>query len=469
VLLGAIHTGARVVSLPLPARSADIGTYLDFLRTATESEGAAELVVSDEVAALLEGTGLPVRTHSELGGAPVAAPASGGFELVQFSSGSTDRPKAVRLSDAAVGANVATILRTLEPRPGDMSVSWLPLSHDMGLIGLLFTSIAAGSTAFAGEGDIVLLDPTHFLRSPQLWLDAMSRWGCTVTAAPDFGYRLATERGRTESLDLSSLRCVITGGEVVRAATLHTFAERFAPAGFRTQAFCPSYGMAEIGLAASITPIDAEWRTHAVRSLALAEHRLEEAPPTASADDGTVVLVASGLPIEGYEIRCEAGPGGVGPLSVRGPSIGVDGATGESFADADGWYATGDYGYLLDGWVYVAGRADDHVVANGRNIYAPAVEQAIGDVEGVRAGRAAIVGVPSGDWIALVEPETGKVLSDSEVRTLVQSVHRATVGVAAVRPADVVIVPRGALPYTPSGKLQRGEVVRRHLAGELGA
>lgn len=471
ILLGAIATGASVVSLPVPSRGADLGAYLAFLARVCRSHQVGEIVVSDDVARLIGGEALPgiaIRSHGELGSRPLAAPASQGFRLVQFSSGSTSQPKPVVLDDAALGANVAAILETVQPRPGDVAVSWLPLSHDMGLVGMLLVSIAAAGPRWAEAGPIVLLDPVAFLRRPSLWLEAVSHWRGSVTAAPDFGYRMATQRRPSGPVDLSSLRCAIVGGEIVRAETLTAFGAGYQDHGLDPTALCPAYGMAELGLAATMTPLGDHWRSRALAIAALADNQVVVPRP----DEPAVTLVASGPPVPGYGVRCDAGDVGeaasTGPISVRGPSIGVNGDTEASYADADGWYTTDDAGFFSDdGWLYVCGRVDDHIVAHGRNLYAPAIEAAVADVAGMRAGRVTAVGLPSGDWVIVAEPAGDEPLSSTRTESLRREVRRAAVRVGTAQPDEVVIVRRGSLPLTPSGKLQRNEVRKRLLVGEL--
>jgi fatty-acyl-CoA synthase len=467
LLLGAVAAGARIVSLPVPSRSADPEIYLEFIRAACEAQGATEIVVCDQYAELVSLSGVAARPHAELSSRPVAAPSGRGFELVQYSSGSTSQPKAVLLEERELCSNIAAIIETLAPQPGDCTVSWLPLSHDMGLVGMLLTSIAAASPAWVGPGDIVLLDPTDFLRNPGLWLDAMSEFRCTFTAAPDFGFRLCLEQPRPGTHDLSSVRCAIVGGEPVRAATLRSFAERFAASRFPEVAFCPAYGMAEIGLAASLTPVRSLWRSLELQSVPLADHQVVRSDGTGGGGTRITELVSCGLPVPGYQIRCEAPPGEVGPILIHGPSIGRDGLTGASYADGSGWLRTGDLGTMDDGALFVTGRTDDYITTNGRTTFAPPIEDALGSLDGIRAGRVALLGLPSGDWIAVAELADGGRLSPDEQARLRRDINRTIVSFAGAHPTDIVLIKKGHLPMTSSGKLQRRETRRRYVAGEL--
>jgi acyl-CoA synthetase (AMP-forming)/AMP-acid ligase II len=240
LVVGAVLVGARLVSLPQPGRGADLAAYATFLADIRAEHGLAEVVVADEFAGLLEAIGVPARAHSALPDRPLATPHPDGFSLVQYTSGSTQRPRPVVLDDARVGANIAVLLQVLDPRPGDGLVSWLPLSHDMGLIGMLFTAMAAAGPEWAG-GDFVLLDPRGFLRRPGEWIEALSRWNAALTGAPDFAFRMAAERRAGPGLDLSSLRCAIVGGEIVRAETLDAFAAAYEGQGLDPRALSPAY------------------------------------------------------------------------------------------------------------------------------------------------------------------------------------------------------------------------------------
>jgi fatty acid CoA ligase FadD32 len=180
-----------------------------------------------------------------------------------------------------------------------------------------------------------------------------------------------------------------------------------------------------------------------------------------------ITVVSSGRPLRGYEVRCDGAAGEVGAVAVRGPSIGTDALSGASFAGLDGWMSTGDLGMMLDGWLYVFGRGDDYLVARGRNIYAPAVEDAIGHLAAIRAGRVAAVGLPTGEWVIAAETVSNAATETHEVGAVLREIRQTAIAVADCSPTNVVLVDRGRLPFTSSGKLQRREVTRRYLNGEL--
>jgi fatty-acyl-CoA synthase len=461
-LLAAVLTGARLVSLPLPPRGG-LDDYAEALAAMCGREGVQEVVAAPRLAASLRDVGVRARSHDALDERPLAVPSPTGFRLTQFSSGTTQHPKPVVLDDHALGANVDATLERVGTRPGDNVVSWLPLSHDMGLVGMLLASIVGMGPGGGEGGGIVLLDPLRFMRAPGLWLEAIAAHRGSITATPDFGLRYATRRPPRHDVDLSSLRCVIVGAETVRADTLAGFTSAFAGRGVRDEAICPAYGMAEAGLAVSMTPPGGGWRSRRVASAALAEGRVE--PP--GSGDPVVDLVASGPALTGYSLRSTGG-GDVGEIAVRGPSIGVDGRTGTSFAGPDGWMATGDEGFVDQDWVYVCGRRDEYLVAYGRNVYAPAVEAAAAEVAGVRDGRVAAVGLPDGRW-ALVAETTGSTLRSAPGADQLRSrLRRAVVRVAAADPDAVHLVRRGTLPVTTSGKIRRGQLRADLVAGRVG-
>lgn len=465
VVLGAVARGATLVSLPLPGRAGDLDDHATLVRRACAANGVAEVVVRDDVADLLDGLGVPVRRHSQLHARPLAPPGDQ-FRLIQFTSGSTTHPRAIELGDTALGANVSAILDRVGPQPGDTAVSWLPLSHDMGLIGMLLASLTATGPRWAGGGDIVLMEPAEFMRRPAVWLEALDRYRGSFTAAPDFAYRMVTQRPPRGSLDLSSVRCAIVGGEIVRHDTLAEFTARFGGHGLDKTAVCPAYGLAELGLAATLTDPGSIWCTRTVAVAALADDRLD--PPRAG--DSAVTVVASGSPLTGYQIRCGQGApadGGrprAGEIEVCGPSVGADAATGVSCAGQEDWLHTGDVGFVDGGQLYVCGRNDDYVVANGRKLYAPAIEAAVGGVPGVRPGRVCAVMLPGGGWVVAAEAADATSI---ERRVLREGIRRVATQTGTASPDDVVVLARGTLPFTASGKLRRNEVRRRLLRGDL--
>ncbi len=409
----------------------------------------------------------PVAALRDSGAAPLAYPAdAGALALVQFSSGSTVDPKPVALSHRAVLAQ-ADALRALMPddTPEDpqLGVSWLPLYHDMGLIGCLLS-------AMTYPGPLVLLGPEVFLGQPALWLRALSRHRGTVSVAPSFAFSVCARRVKDEEMegaDLSRWRLALNGAEQVSVDAARRFSERFARWGFRSEALMPVYGLAEAALAVTFSPPRSPLRTVLVDSLELArEGRVRPGPR---------VLASVGIPVPGVtvEIRDEAGAvvpeGVVGRIHARGPSI-MEGYLGQPEATRaaldGGWLDTGDLGFVKDGELVVCGRAKDVVVLRGANHAPQEFEDALEGVKGVRTGCAVALGFspPGGDGeelLLLVEttPDAGP--------DLVDRIRAAVAERTGVRPHAVQLLVPGTLPRTSSGKLRRSEALRRWTTGTL--
>lgn len=457
MVLGAIAVGCRLVSLPAPPRG-DGADYAEAVRRVLVREQLETVIVPDAMLSSVGRAGLHAVPHSQLvrNCGPLGISPEG-FRLVQHTSGSTGTARGVLLTDQQLGSNVEALLAALDPVPGDHAVSWLPLSHDMGLVGMLLTSVCAMAPNLANDGNVVLLEPQQFLRDPSCWLDALVHWRATFTAAPDFGFRIAAGLGRPWAGDLSHLRCAILGGEIIRAATLEQFSARFTPNGFEPHALCPAYGMAELGLAATLTRPGATWRERSTSAGGLGARQLRAPQP----GHDPVRVVAAGEALEGYAVSIDDSDD-IGLVRVAGPSIGTDAATGDSLA-SEGWLATNDLGFLEDGWLFLCGRADDHVVAHGLNLHAPTIESRIRECDGVLRGRVAVIDTPDGGWAVLYETR----LARQERGNVERSIRNAVLQVVSADPTALVAVRRGGLPFTDTGKLRRAEARRRYLAGEL--
>lgn len=390
-------------------------------------------------------------------GAPYRCPVpADALALIQFSSGTTVDPKPVALTHRNLLANTAAlmhvILRFEDPRDG---VSWLPLYHDMGLIGGVLPALVR-------PGRLTLLPPEEFLARPALWLRALSRTRAVVSPAPNFAYALCTERIRDEELDgvdLSAWRLALNGAEPVAPETLRRFVDRFSRWGLRPEALTPVYGLAEATLAVTFSEPDRPFCTRRFDRVALAAGEVRRA------EDG-VELVSVGRPLLGMEVDV---PGeGVGPVRVRGPSVmtayfGRPDAT--AAAVQDGWLDTGDLGFFDDGELFLVGRAKDVLILRGRNHAPQEVELLVDAVPGVRTGCTAAVshrpdGADSEVLLVFVEAR--------ELRPgLAEDVHAAILRGAGLDAEEILVLAPGTLPRTSSGKLRRQEALRRHLAGEL--
>lgn len=404
--------------------------------------------------------------------APPRLPAPGDLGLVQFSSGSTVDPKPVALTHGALQAQVDALHALVAPTAADALCSWLPLYHDMGLIGGLLG-------AMSYPGPLVLLAPEHFLARPALWLRALARHRATISVAPSFAYAYCAERVKDEDLaglSLAPWRLALDGAEPISAEALRAFAARFAPHGFDPAALVPVYGLSEAALAVTFAapggPLGGAW----LDGEALASG---DAVPAAPGGAGAREVVAVGRPIPGVavEVRREdgalAGEGRLGRVWARGPSL-FQGYLGDEAATAralqDGWLDTGDLGFVLGGALHLHGRAKDLVIVRGANHAPEAFEAALAGVPGLRAGGAVALGFtpPGGGEGLLLLAERARDAAPGEDGALEAAVRRAITSRTGVAPHTVALLPPGSLPRTSSGKLRRQEALRRFLAGTLG-
>ena len=472
---GTLLAGAVPVPLYPPVRLGRLDEYLRATARMVELSGAV-LVLTDALIGRL--LGVPVEAARprlgcrrvaalrEAGEAPLERDApAGALALVQFSSGSTVDPKPVALSHANVMGQV-DIFRALMPvRDGQrpLGVSWLPLYHDMGLIGCLVNAVAY-------PGPLVLLRPEQFLARPALWLRALSRHRGTLSAAPNFAYALCVRRipdAELQGVDLSSWALALNGAESISPEVARRFVQRFEPYGFDARALVPAYGLAEASLAVTFAPSRPALRTVHVDARALAvEGRVRS---------GGRPLVSVGGPVPGtdVEIRDEAGAvvpvGTVGRIHVRGPQV-MTGYLGQPEATraavVDGWLDTGDLGFVDVGELVVSGRAKDLVILRGANHVPQEFEEALEGVEGVRPGCAVALGaVPVGadgeELVLLVE------LAPAAPHDLADRVRTRILERTGIRPHRVELLAPGTLPRTSSGKLRRREALRRWQAGTL--
>lgn len=404
--------------------------------------------------------------------------------LIQFTSGSTSEPRGVTLTHRNLLANIEAIRRGTGARHDDVVVSWLPLYHDMGLIGgLLFPMIA--------NLDLALMSPIRFIADPLNWLRALHEHEATMSPAPNFAYELTVRRSRRreeeiDTLDLSRWRVALSGAEHVRPETLARFTARFGRCGFRRSAFLPTYGLAESSLAVAFTDPRRSARSLSVsRRGVLRDGRAVRHWPSSPPEDGWRVM-SVGHPVWSTEVRlvtaqgAEVPLGHVGQIEVRGPSV-TTGYWNDPEATAaiqreDGWLATGDLGFqhALPGdrepSLFIVDRLKGLIVKRGRNLYAADIEQLIWEVPGVKAGVAAFgvlgEGVRGAEERLIVVAEVADPEDVGERARIDRECHEAVTGATGVRMDVFVQVRRRTLPRTTSGKIQRLEARNRYLAGE---
>ncbi len=393
--------------------------------------------------------------------------------FIQYTSGSTGNPKGVVLTHENVLANVQGIGWAVEARPDDAVVSWLPLYHDMGLIGSWLFSVF-----FAFP--ITMMSPLAFLSRPERWLWALSDSGGTLCPAPNFAYELCARKIQDDAMDgvdLGRWRVAINAGEPVLPDTLERFAERFSPWGFRPESYVPCYGLAESSVALTFPPIN---RPPAIDRICRTSFEKEGRVIPAAANETNVLrFVANGRALPEHEVRIVdksnrvVGERVQGRLLFRGPS-----KTGGYFrnpeataavVDADGWMDSGDLSYWANGEVHITGRLKDCIIKAGHNIIPQEVEAAAADVAGVRRGCVAAFGSTdpsSGTERLVVVAETRSRDSADHSRMRLEVIREVDRKVGL--PPDVVeLIPPQAVPKTSSGKIRRNETKRLYEQGEL--
>lgn len=409
--------------------------------------------------------------------AVVLVPSAGDPALIQFSSGTLLDPKPVLLTHRQILANVYAMQRRVLPELPEgpefvhRGVSWLPLYHDMGLIGAVVN-------ALEHPGPLVLIPPELFLARPSIWLRAISRHRATITVAPNFAFGLCVKRIRDEELrgvDLSSLLLALNGAEPVTWEVLSRFTQRFRRFGLREEALTPVYGLSEAALAVTFSDVARPMRVERFDRESLSERGVARVTP----DGRPLVSVGTALP--GFSVQIvdddrQVLPAGcLGRVLVRGPSI-MQGYFRRPVETAkvlrDGWLDTGDSGFLDSGDLFLYGRTKELIVLRGRNHSPQEVEQALEGLPGLRAGCSAALGfVPEGadgeELLVLIERD--RDLAPRRSAELAAAASRRVTRTTGLVPGDVIVLPPGSLPRTSSGKIRRGEALRRQLDGTLSA
>jgi len=491
--------GGSVTMLHQPTARTDLTRYAADTLAVLGVIGAQHVIVGDpftDVAEMLESSGFAAVTAGQLSAgtrtADIVDTSEDATALLQLTSGSTAAPKAVRITHRNLWANISGMVQVaaLDPER-DVMVSWLPLFHDMGMVGFLTVPMCRGI-------ELVKATPADFLGSPLMWLELIDRFRGTVTAAPNFAYALAARvLPRATDLDLSSLRFALNGAEPIDVAAVRSFLDAGAPFGLRDTAVVPAYGMAEATLGVAFHPwgtplaidiIDAaqlEEQHRAVPACGAGEYDATRAvgdqlSGQARPEDSVIPDSADatharsfpllGPPLPGIEVAVRGEDGAdlgdreVGTLMIRGESVTeqyltVDGPV--PTRGVDNWLDTGDLGYLVDGRVVVCGRAKDIIIMGGRNIYPTDIERAAQSVAGVRAGNAAAVRLDAGarrEGFAVIA-ESKLARDDGENARIAREVRAAVTAQLGVRPATVLVVPPGTLPKTPSGKVKRAAAI----------
>ncbi|RCW39940.1 fatty-acyl-CoA synthase [Halopolyspora algeriensis] len=461
--------GGSVTMLHQPTPRTDLAHWAqDTLRVLGMIEARLVLLGApfEDLADVLEQHAMPYRKLHDLAGTaePLAEPAATSEEttaLLQLTSGSSADPKAVRITHGNLYANMRAMVTGAElDAESDVLVSWLPLFHDMGMVGCLTLPMATGL-------ELVKVTPADFLVRPLLWPELISSYGGTVTAAPNFAYAIVGRRmARADDgdFDLSTLRFALNGAEPVDPEAVRAFTEAGARFGLRPESMVCAFGMAEATLAVSFAPLNRGVEIDTVDADELEKRR--QAKPAGAETTHTRRFALLGRALQGLEVEVVDDSGAVlgrrkvGALRIRGQAVTpgyltMDGPVPGQ--DSAGWLDTGDEGYLVDGQVVICGRRKDVIIMGGRNIYPVDIERSACEVDGVRAGNAAAVRQEPGsrrERFAVVL-ESGVAGDDVAEKALGKEVTARVVDAVGVRPSAVVVVEPGTLPKTPSGKLKR--------------
>jgi fatty-acyl-CoA synthase len=463
--------GASLTMLHQPTPRTDLVRWADETMAVIRMIDAAAVIVSNPfmpAAPLLAEQGITVLTIADLLGHDPVDPLltdDDDIALMQLTSGSTGSPKAVQITHANVVANAEAMIVGCDfDVDTDVIVSWLPCFHDMGMTGYLTVPMYYGA-------ELVKVTPMDFLRDTLLWAKLIHRYRGTMTAAPNFAYNLFAKRLRRQAepgeYDLSSLRWALSGAEQVDPLDVEDLCDAGAPFGLRPEAIIPAYGMAETTVAVSFSQCGGGMVIDEVDADLLAV--LHRAVPATKGH--TRRLVSLGKPLKGIEVRivdeedAVVSARGVGVIEVRGAPVTKGYTTVAGFIGAQneqGWYDTGDLGYLTEtGEIVVCGRLKDVIIMAGKNIYPTDIERAAVRVDGVRPGCAVAVRLNAGHKreTFAVAVESARFDDHDEVRRIEREVAHHVFAEVDVRPRNVVVLEPGMIPKTPSGKLRRAHAL----------
>lgn len=480
--LGVTLAGGIAVPVYPPARASQIEQYVRRQTAILQNADVRFLISFDRIRALASALGRDLPSLREAVSAPELEERGRGRGLpdvdpadiffIQYTSGSTGNPKGVALTHANVLANIRGIGWSVQVKPSDTVVSWLPLYHDMGLIGSWLFSLYHGLP-------ITVLSPLDFLMRPERWLWAMSDSKGTLCPAPNFAFELCVRKvtdQAMEGVDLSPWRVAINAGEPVLPATLAKFTDRFRQWGFDSRAFMPYYGLAESSVALTYPPL---WRGPLVDRIDRASFEEDgKAVPTRSTESpGYLEFVGNGKALPDHELRVVGDDGNAVPERTRGRIVfrGPSRTNGyfrnaqatREVLDADGWLDSGDLGYIADGELFVTGRLKDCIIKGGRNIIPQDVEMATWGADGVRKGCVAAFGSldPGSGTERLVVVAETRVKNADERKRVRESATEEVAGKVGIPPDAVILVPPGSVPKTSSGKIQRVEARRLYESG----
>lgn len=488
IVRGCWMAGVASMVLPLPMRMGSLDAFIESTRSRIR-HGDAKLVLIDPLLAdfyTAKAGDPPIEPMSSVLPGAANVPSGEALEspdhdpdrlvILQYSSGSTGEPKGVMIPDRVLSANLDATCEAAEVGANETMVSWLPLYHDMGLVGFLALPMTKGI-------DLVQAAPQDFLARPGNWMDWISDYGGTATAGPNFSWVLATRAlKRKTDLDLSTLTLALSGAEPVDPEAVDAFVAEAGRFGFGAGGIFPAFGMAEVAIAGSFPPRHRGLKTDTVDRQVLEEQRV--AKPIDSVDSDDLGLTARKLALLGKavpglemkvvdtETRDAVPERHVGELLLRGTSVTPgyykrDDATAALFEGE--WLCTGDLAYLLDGELVMCGRIKDVIIVGGRNVFPEDIERATGPLDGVRAGNVIAFGMDGykGKESVVVVAEVRTTDTSGDLDVIRRTIHERTLQVCGLPPRDIMLVQPGTLPKTSSGKLQRSKCREEYLAEEL--
>lgn len=480
---GALYAGAVPVPLYPPARPTQIEEHVRRHRKILSNAGAKILITIAEVkpVARLLMSQVPelqtILTLDELyveraDQVPLAHKAED-IAFLQYTSGSTGDPKGVILSHANLLANIRAMGRVCEITAQDVFVSWLPLYHDMGLIGAWFGSLCHGCR-------LVVMSPLSFLARPERWLQTIDRFGGTVSASPNFGYEMCATRlddEVLEGLDLSSWRLAVNGAEPVIPGTLQRFGNRFRKYGFKPDSLMPVYGLAESSVGLTFPAPGNGPKIDRVQRDVFSGSGV--AVVTSANEPGALEFISCGRPLPGHQVRIvdesnrEMPDRKEGRLQFKGPS-----ATSGYFRNKEQtsrlfcgeWLETGDLGYIAAGEIYLTGRQKDVIIRGGRNVYPHELEDIVGEIAGIRKGCTAVFAGRQKDSTddRLVVLTESRIRDDKKLNSLKKEVNRATIDLLGMGADEIIISPPGTVLKTSSGKIRRSACKQLYESGNIG-
>src|SRR4051812_13260353 len=478
---GILYAGAVPVPIYPPARMAQLEEHMRRQIVILRNAGARMLITVNEgrkLAVLLRSQVATLKSvetvttlsaeRSEHALPPLNDPEALG--LMQYTSGSTGDPKGVMLTHRSLLENVRSMGHAMDASSADVFVSWLPLYHDMGLIGAWLGTCYFGARLY-------VMSPIAFLVRPATWLWTLHKYRATFSAGPNFAFELCASRideKELEGLDLSSLRFIVDGAEPISPQTLRRFNERFTRYGMDKGVVSPSYGLAENCVGLCFPPFGRGPLTDRIKRDALAKRSYAE--PAGPEDNDAIEMVACGHPIEKNDVRIvddagrELGERHEGMLEFRGPSMTKgyfrnEAKTKELFHD--GWIKSGDRAYIAGGDIHITGRVKDIIIRAGRNTYPHEIEEAISAIPGIRKGGVAAFGSPdpeNGTERLIVMAETKEANADARAK-IVAAAHEVVTAIAGSAADDIVLVPPRGVPKTSSGKVRRSSAKELYETG----